>query len=458
MRLPKRLLIFSAVGLIGGLGSYGVGLGIDPARAITDSRCSAGAFIAHAKAPAELKADAHASSKDKATAVAEHDPATTISLPAPAIGANLLPNPGAETLSGGQPAGWSSSRYGTNDATFSQVAGHDSGRAVRVDITKYSDGTANWNTGSIAVKPGSYYVYTDYYRSNVDTPISIELGDKQGKVQFYTIGSAPESLAWSKNSVRFFVPANASSIIITHGLDRLGSLETDDFSLTEATSTGFSQPLVSITFDDGWSSIHDTALPIMQRYNVVSTQYLVSGILGTKGYVKPGQVYDYVKAGHEVAAHTFDHKDLTTVSGQEQAREITVPKKGLSKCFGDTTDFAYPYGAYNVQTTGAVKDTYRTARSTDVGFNSADQFSPYELKVQNVRADTTPEQLQAWLDTAKANNVWLILVYHQVDNAHGEFSRTPADFESDIQKVVTTGIPVNTVRDAYSEISPQLKR
>jgi peptidoglycan/xylan/chitin deacetylase (PgdA/CDA1 family) len=458
-RLPKRVLIFAAVALIAGLGSYGSGrIGLDPARSIINARCSSGAFITHAKPQTELEPDSQAAAKDNAVSVAEHDPSTTVSLPASAIGANLIANPGVETLAGGQPAGWSNSHFGDNDAAFSQVTGHNSGRAVRIDITKYSDGTANWSTQPVAVKPGGYYTYTDYYRANVPTPITVDLKDNQGKEQFYSLGVAPASLSWEQFSVRFFVPANASSVQITQALDRLGSVETDDYSLTEATPVGFNQPMVSVTFDDGWSSIHDTALPIMQRYDIVSTQYLVSGILGTKGYVKAGQVYDYVKAGHEVAAHTFDHKNLTKISDKELAGEVSLPKKGFSKCFGDSTDFAYPYGAYNVHTTSAVKGAYQTARSTDVGYNTADQFNPYELKVQNVTADTTPEQVQAWLDTAKANKVWLILVYHQVDNSHSEFSRSPAAFESDMQKVVASGIPVKTVHDAYAEISPQLKR
>jgi len=215
--------------------------------------------------------------------------------------------------------------------------------------------------------------------------------------------------------------------------------------------------LVSITFDDSWASVHNNALTILERYNVTSTQYVISGLLGQPGYDSVKQLYDFQKSGHEIASHTIDHKDLTKLSNKDLTNELTASQKDLSKCFGPVTDFAAPYGTYNPTTSQAIAKSYTTARSTDAGLNSSDDLNPYELKVENVRADTSPEQIQAWLDTAKVNHAWLILVYHQVDNSHGEYSRTTAAFESDIQKIASSGIAVKTMHDAYAEVAPQLK-
>jgi peptidoglycan/xylan/chitin deacetylase (PgdA/CDA1 family) len=196
----------------------------------------------------------------------------------------------------------------------------------------------------------------------------------------------------------------------------------------------------------------------LERYNLTSTQYVITGLLGQPGYDSVQQLYDFQKAGHEIASHTVDHQDLTKLNSKDLINELTESQKGLSKCFGRVTDFAPPYGTYNPTTTKAVADAYSTSRSTDSGLNSADELNPYELKVENVRADTTPEQIQAWLDTAKVNHAWLILVYHQVDNSPGEYARTTAAFESDIQKIATSGIAVRTIHDAFVEVAPQLKR
>jgi peptidoglycan/xylan/chitin deacetylase (PgdA/CDA1 family) len=277
------------------------------------------------------------------------------------------------------------------------------------------------------------------------------LKDNTGKAQYVNLASVPPSGHWATYTQRFFVPSNVSTIMISHPLDRTGWLETDNYNLQRASAPGFSQAMVSLTFDDGWRSIYDNALPVMSRYNVISTQYLVSGFLGGyQEYMKPSQVYEFTKLGHEVASHTFDHADLTRLDDKQLARQITVSQSGLAKCFGAVTDFAPPFGSNNQHTIAAEKGIYQTSRSTEVGFNSPDALDPYQLKVQNVRADTSPAQLQAWLDTAISNHVWLILVYHQVINGGGEYSRTPADFETDIRSLKESGIAVKTIHDGYA--------
>jgi peptidoglycan/xylan/chitin deacetylase (PgdA/CDA1 family) len=458
-RPSKRILIFALAGLIAGVGSFAAGAsGIDPAHAVTEARCSAGAIIKHAPAQPEPSADASPTSPEAATGRAQSDPATTIIKTAPAVGDNLIPNGGVETIAGDKPSGWSTGKYADNDATFTQVAGHNSNRAVRVDITKYTSGNAAWSGPVMNVKPGGYYDYSDWYRSNVESSIVVMFKTEAGIETYVDMGQAPASMAWAKHNMRFFVPAGVRQIIVSHALGEMGSLETDDFWLTEATPTGFSEPIVSITMDDGWASAHDAALPIMKRYSVVSTQYLVSGFLGTKNYMKPGQVYDFTKAGHDVAAHTFDHLDLTRLSDKDIEMQLDLPKSGLSKCYGPVNDFAAPYGNFDIRTTTQTKERYETGRSTTVGYNTADMFNPYELKVQNITSKTTPAEIQAWLDSAKQSKTWLILVYHQVDNSDTEFARKPADFENDIKAIVASGIKVQTVHDAYAGIKPQLKQ
>jgi peptidoglycan/xylan/chitin deacetylase (PgdA/CDA1 family) len=455
----KRMIIFAAIALVGGVGSYVAGMsGADPSQALLQARCSAGAFIKHAPAPGQLGADAGAQTAEATATTAEHDPATTSLQSVTPSGQNLLTNATMEALGKDAPQDWTTAKYGDNDAAFSQVAGHNSNRAVRIDITKYTSGNAAWVNQTVAVKPGGYYEFTDYFRSNVAAPVVVMFKTTDGKQSWVPVGQSTASLSWTQFTTRFFVPANVNQVLVTHTLDRMGSLETDDYSLTEVAPAGFSAPLVSVTFDDGYASIHDAALPVMQRYGVVSTQYIVSGFLGTKGYENAGQLYDFTKNGHEIAAHSFDHRDLTRLADKDLSRELELPKSGLSKCYGPTHSFAAPYGAFNIHTTTQTKGQYETARSTNAGFNSPDFFNPYELKVENVRADTSPEQLQAWLDTAKQTNTWLILVYHQVDKSGAEYARTPEQFESDIQKISTAGINIKTVHDGYAWAQPQLKQ
>jgi peptidoglycan/xylan/chitin deacetylase (PgdA/CDA1 family) len=451
MKLTKTRVAILIFTLLASSASYAIGRGgIDVGRAIVESRCSAGAFIAHAKSPSAVQADVHS---DAAVTLPNNSGQSAAGdfADIPLAPANLVSNGDIEAFTGAKPKGWDSNAVGKNSSRFSTVAGYNSNIALRIDVSSYTNGTADWFGSNLAVTPGAYYQFQDHYRSSVSTRAVLMLKDNTGKAQFVNLASVPASDQWAAYTQRFFVPSNVSTIMISHPLDRTGWLETDTYNLQLATAPAFSEAMVSLTFDDGWRSIHDNALPLMDKYSIVSTQYLVSGFLGGyKEYMKPSQVYDFTKNGHEIASHTFDHADLTQVNDAQLGRELTLPHAGLSKCFGSVTDFAPPFGSNNQRTITAEKGVYQTSRSTEVGFNSPDTLDPYQLKVQNVRVDTSPEQIQAWLDTAKINHVWLILVYHQVLNGGGEYSRTPADFETDLQSIKASGVAVETIHNAYA--------
>ena len=451
MKLSRLTATIIVATLLASAGSYAFArTGADLGRSIVESRCSAGAFIIHSKAPSAVQADVHSdaiptnntSGQDLS---AEYAPVALKQV-------NLITNGSLEIPLGARPKSWNSNVTGGNKSLFSVVSGFESKTAVRVDIVNYTDGIAEWLAPNIAVTPGAYYQFTDMYRSNVASRGLLMLKDANGKIQYVNMDTIPASQDWVMYTQRFFIPSNVAEIMISHPLDRTGWIETDDYMLQRAIVRPYAKAMISLTFDDGWRSIHDTALPLMQHYNVVSTQYLVSGFLGRiKEYMSPGQVYDFINAGHEIGSHTFDHPDLTKLSDQEVRRELTLPDTGLSKCYQNVSSFAPPFGASDVRTLKAEQSIYGSSRSTEVGFNSSDTLNSYQLKVQNVRSDTTPGQMRAWIDTAKANNIWLILVYHQVTDNGGEYSRSPLDFETDLISLRNSSVDILTIHDANAE-------
>ncbi len=460
-RPSKKILIFVAAALIAGAGSFEVGYeGVQPIQIltsasakITQSRCDAGAFVAHSdSAMAGVDSDATVS----ATTV--NDPATQITQSVPTSGSNLFPNSGLETLAGSEPASWSNGGYGQNNAAYSQVLGHNSARAVRIDITKYTSGIADWNAGFFNVTPGGYYQFTDYYRANVITSVLLNYKDSSGNILYTTLSTTPASLTWEKFTGRFIVPTDVTQVQVVQALARVGSLETDDYGLYQATPIGFAQPMVSVTFDDGWRSAHDNALPIMKRYDLVATQYIISGYLRYPAYDTPADVYDFQAAGDEIASHTVDHLDLTRLTAPQVTKQVSLSAEDLGNCFGRPTDFAYPYGTFDPQVIGKLSSIYQTARSTSPGINTADYINPYELKVENVLSTTTPDQMAAWLQAAKDNHAWLILVYHKVDNSSDLYTRSPKAFESDVQQIMTSGLQVKTMHQAWTQVQTKLPR
>jgi len=212
--------------------------------------------------------------------------------------------------------------------------------------------------------------------------------------------------------------------------------------------------MVSVTFDDGWASQYDNALPILEKYGVPATMYVLSGSINTQDYMSQAQIQAFASRGDEIASHTVTHPDLTKLSAAQLENELAQSKATLQRMFGPTAalDFASPYGAYSPATTAAVQRHYATQRNTDDGFNAQAGFNPYNILVQNVDSSTTTATVQRWINTAKASNTWLVLVYHEVGASIGQdiYHTGTAALDSHMAAVKNSGLPMVTVRQGAS--------
>jgi len=215
--------------------------------------------------------------------------------------------------------------------------------------------------------------------------------------------------------------------------------------------------MVSVTFDDGWASQYTNALPILEKYAVPATLYVLSGSINTPDYMSQAQIQAFASRGDEIASHTVTHPDLTKLSAAQLENELAQSKAALQQMFGPSAglDFASPYGAYNPTTTAAVQKFYATQRNTDNGFNSQAGFDPYNILVQNVVAGTTAATVQRWLNSAKANNTWLVLVYHEVGVSLGRdiYHTGTAVLDAQMAAVKDSGLPMLTVRQGADALA-----
>ncbi len=273
-----------------------------------------------------------------------------------------------------------------------------------------------------------------------------------------------------------------------------------------ATTTTFDKARVSLTFDDGWKSIHTGALSLLNKYCLTSTQYLNSQPIitastpgmGYEDYMTYQDVRDFYAAGNELAWHTQTHADLTTLSAADRDTELTVPADFSAsldalKVPTTFTNFATPYGAYNAatfsgilagnataptvandgQVQSAILAKYGTHRSVDDGYNAKVDgtitdgatnnkyaLDVSNIHVQNVLDGTTTGQVQSWVDNAIATNTWLVIVYHEVkaDTAPTveDYSVTAAKLETELSYIKQSGIAVETVQTAVTELKAQM--
>lgn len=138
---------------------------------------------------------------------------------------------------------------------------------------------------------------------------------------------------------------------------------------------------VALTFDDGHWDIDTTVLPILKKYKVHATIYVISGFIGESDFVSQSQLQDVINSGLvEVGAHTVHHAHLTKVSLPVVEEEVAGSKKMLEDVYHvPVVSFAYPDGAFSEETIDVVKKAgFTTAVSTIEG-NEVTQNNRYYI-------------------------------------------------------------------------------
>ncbi|MGA9800856.1 MAG: Ig-like domain-containing protein [Terriglobales bacterium] len=187
--------------------------------------------------------------------------------------------------------------------------------------------------------------------------------------------------------------------------------------------------LVSIDFDDGYQSMYDNGLPILDAAGLKSTQYIITQNVGLDSYVTLDEVIQMYNNGHEIGDHTRTHPTLTTLTQGQMTDEILGAKQDLISWGIMPTTLAYPYGAYSPAVEAVVQGAgLRGARDSDLGYNSSGlgltfggplyhDTLPLVLWSEAAETDmnTTLSDITSEIDYAVANNLWLIILFHRVD-------------------------------------------
>jgi len=150
---------------------------------------------------------------------------------------------------------------------------------------------------------------------------------------------------------------------------------------------------VAITFDDGFAATFENAMPVLERYRMPTTMFLVSNRIGghndwmtSNGFPRRElmtreQVLSMRDAGVTLGSHTRSHPRLTEVDSARLGDEIAGSKADLEDLLGQEVGyFAYPFGLFDEAGRACVEGAgYRAACSTRSGFNSA-QVGRFELR------------------------------------------------------------------------------
>jgi peptidoglycan/xylan/chitin deacetylase (PgdA/CDA1 family) len=111
-----------------------------------------------------------------------------------------------------------------------------------------------------------------------------------------------------------------------------------------------------LTFDDGYKSMRDVTLPLLQELDVSAVLFVPAGFVGGRNTfdagVEPDEPicdWDDLRAlahgGVSIQSHALSHRRFSELSTEERRRELAESKAALEQGMGTCVDaIAFPYG------------------------------------------------------------------------------------------------------------------
>lgn len=161
----------------------------------------------------------------------------------------------------------------------------------------------------------------------------------------------------------------------------VGMSLSDLFDLWDKGGASPGRPVV-LTFDDGFSNIAESALPVLNSLSFSATIFVVAAYCGRdngwpsqppdvarQATLTTAVLRDLVAGGFEIGSHSLSHADLSRASSHELEEEIVGSKAWLQDELGvSVNSFAYPYGAVSEAAASLVADHYRVGCTTELRY------------------------------------------------------------------------------------------
>lgn len=151
-----------------------------------------------------------------------------------------------------------------------------------------------------------------------------------------------------------------------------------------------------VTIDDGFTSVLDLAVPVLERLRVPSVLYVPSDLVGGTARWLPSPADQPLLDGDalrhlhdrrlvELGVHGADHTDLRARTPEELVHQVRRAHDTLGDLLGEPVrSFAYPFGGHDAAARAAV-----AAAGFEVGFSVFDDAGRHAVSRIDVNATDT---------------------------------------------------------------------
>ncbi|SDY92677.1 Polysaccharide deacetylase [Micromonospora pattaloongensis] len=162
---------------------------------------------------------------------------------------------------------------------------------------------------------------------------------------------------------------------------------------------------VLVTFDDGFADLAETALPVLRRYGLTATAYVITSRIGSPRTRRSDPFLDWdavaeLRAGGvEIGSHSHTHRALDCLARGELPQEITLSRLALEDALGErVSSFAYPYGYSSAAVRRAVRAAGYTSACAVKNALSHGADDPFAIARVLVERDAGTATIEALLD------------------------------------------------------------
>jgi peptidoglycan/xylan/chitin deacetylase (PgdA/CDA1 family) len=162
-------------------------------------------------------------------------------------------------------------------------------------------------------------------------------------------------------------------------------------------------PAALLTFDGGYASQLDNAVPVLETLGFPATFFLISSDLDAdQRGIRWSDLAGLTAAGHTIGCHSHTHPDLTRLPEQELEGEVLGSKRRLEEKLGQRVGaFCYPDGAHDARVVSTVRRAgFDVAFTVDLGGVSR-RDNPYRLKRLPVLGEPGAGEFVAYVSGAR---------------------------------------------------------
>ncbi len=240
------------------------------------------------------------------------------------------------------------------------------------------------------------------------------------------------------------------------------------FQETAAVTPEQSGAMIAFTFDDGYLSDYEIAYPILKKYNIRGTSYIIPKYQdeGRAYAMSWDQVKEMMRYGWVFGCHTYAHTDLKKMSAQDIVSSMKMVNEAFARQGLEAPIIhAFPFGNYNQQAIDAMKPYRVQMRKAyyEQKFIDLKSVNPYEIDScsADMRTEKRLKEHEALVDKACEKNAVLVFrchcLYRSEVNDMGEWPvQTDSRlFEQLVAYCVQKGCRFITMTDLIDMYSPK---